>query len=112
MRDAGNLKHLSNLWELFNIDIVEHDFASMVADLFLHEGLEDLARTAPGSGALEYYRDLAVNNLIPLVNACHNSVIRLRNFTDGLSSPRLVVGAEAHMLYSLRWNCGSHHNSL
>lgn len=77
MRDAGNLEHLSNLWELLNIDIVEHNFASVITDLFLHEGLEDLAWTAPGRGALENYRDLAVNNLIPLVNACHYSVIRL-----------------------------------
>ena len=112
MRDAGHLQHLSNLWELLNVDIVEHDFAAVVADLFLHEWLEHLARTAPGSGTLEYYRDLAVNNLIPLVDACHHSVIRLRGFTGDLSSPGLVVRAEAHTLDSFRWSCGCHHNSL
>lgn len=112
MRDAGHLQHLSNLWELLNVDIVEHDFVAVVADLFLHEGLEHLARTAPGSGTLEYYRDLAVNNLIPLVDACHHSVIRLGAFAGGLSSSRLVVRAEAHTLHSLRWSCGTHHNSL
>jgi hypothetical protein len=72
MRNAGYLEHLADLGELLDVNIVENYLAIMLIDLFLHKGLEYLAGTTPRCRALEDNRDLAINDLIPLLNVCHS----------------------------------------
>lgn len=62
-----NLKHLSNLLELLNVDVVVDDLVSeLLLDQGLHDGSQLLARAAPGGRALYYHWSLAVNDFIPL----------------------------------------------
>lgn len=72
----------------------------MLIDLFLHEGLEDLARAAPGRRALEDNWDLAINDLIPLLNVRHSPDMRLLRFATTVNSLSggLVIRAKGHML--------------
>ena len=66
VRHAGDLEHVSYLWELLNIDVVEDDLAIMLGDCFLHNRFQDLAGSAPRGGALEDDRDLAIHDSIPV----------------------------------------------
>ena len=72
VRDTWYIQHFTYLRKLFDIDVIEDDLSSVTCHCLLHNWTKDLAWTTPRGRALEYNRNLAINDFIPLSNVSHS----------------------------------------